>query len=70
MTARENPIDVWIVMDESGHYVVAEDEDTVYERASGELNEDQPQRYIRLKINLARPSDDGVSAQVFELTLD
>jgi hypothetical protein len=64
-------IEVQIVMNESGEYVVASDEETVNELADCDLNEDETRRYITLKIRLSPPSDDDVvSVKTFEIPLD
>lgn len=63
------PVEVWIVMNESGEYVVAGDEETASERAE-ELGEDEALRFVKLKIKLAPPNDDVTSVQTFEFALD
>jgi hypothetical protein len=64
-------IEVRIVMNESGEYVVACDEETADELADSELNEDETRRYVTLKIRLSPPSDDDVvSVKTFEIPLD
>lgn len=62
-------IEVCIMMDGAGAYVVAADEATVSELAEAELNEDEPQKFVRLKIKLPLPSDDKVSSETFEFEL-
>jgi len=64
-------IEVRIVLNESGEYVVACDEETVEELAERYLNEDETRRYVTLKIKLSAPSDDDVvSVKTFEIPLD
>lgn len=63
-------IDIYIMMDESGAYVAATDEDTVGDLADAELNEDEPQRFIRLKIKLSPPKDGEIASNTFEIALD
>ena len=64
-------IEVWIVMNESGDYVVARDEETAEELAECDLNEDETRRYVTLKIRLSPPNDDDVvSVKTFPITLD
>jgi hypothetical protein len=64
-------IEVWIVMNESGDYVAARDEEIVDELAERDLNEDETRRYVTLKIRLSPPSDDDVvSVKTFEVPLD
>jgi hypothetical protein len=66
-----NDIEVRIVMDESGHYVVARDEDSANELAEHDLDEDVAWRYVTLKIRLSPPNDDDVvSLKTFEIPLD
>jgi hypothetical protein len=65
-----HPIEVWIVMNEFGQYVVADDEETVSERADEMFDEDETRRYVTLKFKLAPPNDDVISSQTFELTLE
>jgi hypothetical protein len=64
------PIKVWIVMNESGEYVVASDEETASDRAEEELNEDEPRRYVILKFRLGPPDDNVSAIQTIELTID
>lgn len=63
-------IDVYIMMDESGSYVVAADEDTVAELADAELNEDELHRFVSLKIKLAPPKEGEIASRAVEITLD
>lgn len=42
-------IDIWVVLTESGEYVVAKDEDTVSDLAEDEFGEDDSRRYVLLK---------------------
>jgi hypothetical protein len=63
-------IEVCIIMDESGDYVVAADEDSVAQLADAELNEDELHRFITLKIKLAPPKAGEVASRTFEIALD
>jgi hypothetical protein len=64
-------IEIQIVMNESGEYVVACDKKTAIERAHDELNEDEIRRFVTLKLKLSPPSDDDVvRVKTFEVTLD
>jgi hypothetical protein len=55
MTDRRT-IDIYIVMDESGAFVVAEDPDVAAERAEEELGEDADVRQVALTIEMLPPS--------------
>jgi hypothetical protein len=55
MTERRT-IDIYIVMDESGAFVVADDPDVAAERAEEELGEDADVRQVALTIEMLPPS--------------
>jgi hypothetical protein len=68
MTEKRLPVEVWIVVNEAGEYVVAESEEEVSERAEfEELGE--AVRYVKLNITLPAPSDDVVASQTFTIDL-
>ena len=58
MSDQRFPVEVWIVMNDSGDYVVAADEAAASELADAEWDENAERRYVVLKVTLAAPSDD------------
>jgi len=66
---QKYPVEVWIVMNEAGAYVVAGDEDTASDYANHEWEEEVDRRYVKLEIKLVPPSDDVVSSQTFAIDL-
>jgi hypothetical protein len=63
-------IEIYIMMDESGACVASTDEGTIADLADNELNEDEPQRFITLKIKLSPPKDGEIASQTYEIALD
>ena len=70
MNNPKYPVEVWIVMNEAGEYVVASDEDTASERADLEWGEEADRLYVKLETKLAPPNDDVVSSQTFGIELE
>ena len=66
MTPERHQIEVWIVMNNVGEYVVASDESTASDLADQELDEEAPRRHIKLELKLAPPNGD-VSFTSFEI---
>jgi hypothetical protein len=56
------PVEVWIVLTDSGEYVVATDEDHASELADADFSDDEPRRYVRLSLELKPPNDDMVAS--------
>jgi hypothetical protein len=63
-------IEIHVMMTDSGEYVVAKDEETVSELAELELDEDEAQRHVKLKIKLSPPNAEEVASEVFEINID
>lgn len=70
MSDKRHLVDVCIVMNEEGHYVVACDEETASEKAKHDELCDAACRYVHLKITLAPPDDETIAAKTFTLSLD
>ena len=70
MTGERLPIEVWIVMNESGEYVVAGDEQAVTDLANDEFGEDAEVRYVTLNIKMFPPSRAAEVVQTVEFNLD
>ena len=69
MTNSKNTIDVWVVVNESGAFVVADNEDIAAELADQEFGEDEDVRSVRLKIKIS-PANGTQAPAEFELELD
>jgi hypothetical protein len=69
VTASRHPVEVWIVMSESGKYVVADAEELASDRADAEINENETRRYVNLRLTLSPPREDEVSVRVVDLDL-
>ena len=63
MTGRRT-IEIHIVMDESGAFVVADDSDVAAERAAEELGEDADVRQITLSLAILPPSESSAPVKV------
>ena len=67
MTTERHQIEVWIVMNDVGEYIVASDERTASDLADQELDEVAPRRFVKLEIKLAPPDGDIMSLKSFEI---
>ena len=56
MTDTKFSIEIWIVMNQSGEFVVADDEEVAAELAESEFSEDEEIRSVKLKIRMSPPS--------------
>ena len=63
MTDRRT-IEIHIVMDESGAFVVDDDPNAAAERAEQELGEDADVRQIALTLEISPPSQSSIPAKV------
>ena len=70
MTDPRYPVEVWIVMNETGEYVVAADVDTASDYADQEWAEEVDRRYVKLETKLAPPNDNVVSSQTFVIDIE
>jgi hypothetical protein len=70
MSEARFPIEVWIVMNQAGEYVVASDEGTASDLAEDEWGEDGERRYVKLETKLAPTNDNVVSCQTFVIEIE
>jgi hypothetical protein len=70
MMADRTSIDIWVMMDESGRYVVAANEDDLGDLADSELDEDEDHRCVHLKLSLSGPDSSKVASGTYTVEID